>query len=76
MATTARELPAVRTELRQAILLSGHAAWQVAFLAKLSESMLSRIVTGRRTPTANEAQRLARALGTDSSDLFPGEALS
>jgi plasmid maintenance system antidote protein VapI len=65
------ELPQPRTALREAIRESGLAAWQVGHLAALSPTQLSHIASGRRDVHPDEAQRLARVLGTKVDDLFP-----
>ena len=45
--------------------------WQAARRADISESTLSRIIVGHRTPTAKERRALSRALRMPQRDLFP-----
>ena len=69
-------LPSPRLKLRQAILASGRAAWQVALRADLSPTVLSHIGSGRRRVSCDEAERLAHVLDADVEELFPGEELN
>ena len=50
--------------------------WEIAWATRLSESTLSRIVSGRRDVTDEEARLIATALGREVHELFPelGEA--
>jgi transcriptional regulator with XRE-family HTH domain len=66
-----RELPQPRRALRRAIAMSELAHWQVAYMAGLSASSLSRLLSGRREPSPDEARRLAQVLGVEPHDLFP-----
>lgn len=67
------EAPSPRLELRRAILLSGAPAWQIAYAAEMSSTVLSYICTGRRAPSDKEAERLAAVLNTSVEELFPSE---
>ena len=56
-------------KLKVALLESGMHQYEVAKRAGLSETDLSRLVTGRRPPTRDELCRLAAALGLRVQDL-------
>ncbi len=57
-------------QLKLALLESGEPAYRVAARAALGESTLSRIVRGRRLPTAEEMRRIARALHVPEGRIF------
>jgi transcriptional regulator with XRE-family HTH domain len=58
------------TPLRLAILRDGRPHYQIASSAGLSESMLSRILIGRRAPNRDERTRIAGALKCPEHALF------
>jgi transcriptional regulator with XRE-family HTH domain len=67
-----KENTRMRRRLKVTIVTSDFAhQGDVAREAGLSESVLSRIVNGRQLPTAEQAQRIARALEVAADDLFP-----
>jgi transcriptional regulator with XRE-family HTH domain len=49
---------------------TGRRQYQIAREVGLTENELSRIVRGRRSPTADERRRLAIALGVAEPELF------
>lgn len=57
-------------KLKMAILESGMAAYKLAQRVGISDSALSRIVHGRREPTALERQRIAKVLACREDELF------
>lgn len=63
----------MRSELKLAILESGRAAYELASAIGISESRLSRIVTGRIVPTPAEKRAIAAALGVGEDLLFGDE---
>jgi transcriptional regulator with XRE-family HTH domain len=54
-------------------LREGYTLDEVAGLTGFSESMISRIETGDRNPSATARVRIARCLGVHVSDLFEPE---
>lgn len=62
------------TTLKAAILASGSHQYQLAKRTGITETRLSRLVTGRDAPTADERRALADALGVAEEDLFSGRA--
>lgn len=57
--------------LKMAIVASGTPQHAIARKTGISETILSRIVQGRREPTQEQRRSLARALGRREEDLFP-----
>lgn len=57
--------------LKLALLESGRPAYAIAAAAGISETRLSRIVTGRVEPGLEEARVLSGLLGRSISTLFP-----
>ncbi|MRG96522.1 helix-turn-helix domain-containing protein [Polyangium spumosum] len=57
------------TALKRVLVETGIPQYQVAQRAGLTETRLSRLATGRATPTEDELQRLAEALGVDTDCL-------
>jgi transcriptional regulator with XRE-family HTH domain len=56
-------------------IISAHARqYEVAQRAQMTETRLSRLVTGREQATADERKRLADALGVPENVLFPTAA--
>lgn len=64
----------MNSKLKVALLESGMHQYEVATRAGLSETELSRLVRGRRTPTRAELHRLAAVLGVDVDDLGPPQS--
>jgi len=60
----------VNYELKTALLRAGVPQYEIARRAGLDETALSRIVRGRRVPSADERGRLAAVLGVPESLLF------
>lgn len=60
--------------LKHAILHSGRRQYDLAAAARISETRLSRLVTGRLEATAEERRRLSLALGESEEVLFPEES--
>lgn len=58
-------------ELKTALVLCDRPAWRIAVEAKITPTVLSRIVSGLRPPRPDERAALARVLGKPESDLFP-----
>lgn len=73
MTKTLTELPSPRLELKKAIVACGRPAWQIAYLADLTPTILSLIGSGRRTVRPDEAEALAAVLAVDVGDLFPND---
>jgi plasmid maintenance system antidote protein VapI len=73
MSQTLNELPVPRRALQRALRVDDRPAWQIAYAVGISGSTLSRIVSGRREPSAEESERLALALGSSVDELFPDE---
>ncbi len=65
----------MKTELKIAILEKFGPGRQyiAAQKAGISESRLSRIILGRREPTADERHAIAKALGIPPPEIFPQE---
>jgi transcriptional regulator with XRE-family HTH domain len=69
-----------RLALKLAIISAGFTHRELAERAnenlagaqRLSENGLTKIVTNRRAPTADQATALARLLGRSTIELFPG----
>ncbi len=57
--------------LKIAIIAAGRPQYELARVAGLSETRLSRLATGRVQPSADERRVLAEALGVAISQLFP-----
>ena len=57
-------------KLKVALLLADCPAYAIAQAAGLSETRLSRIVTGRIDPTREERAKIADALGIRTSEIF------
>ncbi len=64
----------MNAKLKLEIAQSGKRQYEIARKAGLNETELSRIVRGRRLPTADERQRLASVLSVAEVDLFEGSA--
>ena len=60
--------------LKLAIIASQIPAYIIAQKATISESILSRIVCGRREATPDEKRRIAMALKKHVSDIFGNES--
>lgn len=65
----------MKKALKLAIVATGIPAWQIARKVGLSETVLSRIVRGRREASLDERDRLARTLGIPEDDLFAEDDL-
>lgn len=63
--------PALNLTLKMAMLASGKKQKRIARLAGMTECELSLIVRGHRKATPRQRERLAKALGWASGDLFP-----
>ena len=59
------------SKLKAAIYSCGMTQRVVAELVEISELSLSKIVTGRKTPSSVEQAKLAQLLGRKQEDLFP-----
>ena len=66
----------MRVHLKTAIWATGKTQRRVAAENQFSENRLSEIVCGWATPTADERQCLASALGRPENELFEEEAVS
>lgn len=55
--------------LKRALIDAGIPQYRVAQRAGLTETRLSRLATGRATPTEDELQRLADVLGVSTDHL-------
>lgn len=64
----------VRISLKVAIWEAGKSQRRVAAEARIPENRLSEIVCGWVTPTTDEQQKIASALGKTVDALFPAEA--
>ncbi len=60
----------MNVKLKVLIAHSGKRQYEVARLAGLNETELSRIIRERRAPTPEERQRLAAVLAVAEPDLF------
>ena len=60
----------VVTKLKVAVVASGEPQYELAQRAGLSETVVSRIVRGRRIASPEERKRLADALGVPERQLF------
>ena len=60
----------MQTKLRMRILERGERQYVLASRALMSETRLSRILTGRIEPTAEERARMAMLLEAPESELF------
>ena len=58
-------------EIRRLREEKGWGQKELAFHAHLSQSVISEIETGKRSPSARTLQKLAGALGVEVRDLFP-----
>ena len=59
--------------LKKAIIDAAIPQYEIARQTNISETRLSRLVTGRAIPTDEEKTALARTLGAASNDLFSQE---
>jgi transcriptional regulator with XRE-family HTH domain len=59
-------------KLKEYLARTGRRQYQIAREVGLTENELSRIVRGRRSPTADERRRLALALGVAEPEIFDG----
>lgn len=62
-------------DLAVAVVRDGRPQYSIAAAAGIHATRLSAIVRGRATPTANERQRIAVAMGV-SEDLLFGDAMT
>jgi len=60
-----------RPLLRELRLSLGYKQEQLARTARLTQPELSQIELGRRDPSPQTAERIARILGTSTKELFP-----
>jgi len=60
----------MNAKLKEFLAQTGRRQYQIAREVGLTENELSRIVRGRRPPTADERKRLAQVLGVTEPDLF------
>lgn len=56
--------------LKAAIFASGNPQREIARRAKMHETLLSHILSGRYTPDEDEKTRIAKALNAKVEDLF------
>jgi transcriptional regulator with XRE-family HTH domain len=56
--------------LKISILEKFHRQADFAQKAGIEESLLSKIVNGRRSPTVEQRQAISKTLGIDASELF------
>jgi transcriptional regulator with XRE-family HTH domain len=63
---------AMNAKLKLCLTKTGRRQYQIAREIGLTENELSRIVRGRRTPTADERRRLSLVLGVAEPELFGG----
>ena len=63
---------ALNSKLKLEIALSGKRQYEIARMAGMNETELSRIIRGHRAPTAAERQRLAAILSVAEPELFGG----
>ena len=61
----------MNTKLKLALFECGRPAYLIAAEVGMSETRLSRVVTGRLRPTPEEARAVAEQLGHEVDDLFP-----
>ena len=61
----------MNVKLKMAILESGKHQFEIARNAKISETCMSRVVTGRRQLSSEEASRLALVLDISIADIYP-----
>jgi transcriptional regulator with XRE-family HTH domain len=66
----------MREALKLVIIRSGRPQFEIAAIAGMSESRLSRIVTGRVEPTAEERAKLASALSVSEDEIFASATTS
>lgn len=60
-----------RNELRKLLMDRGIKQTWLADRAGITDTALSEIVTGKRTPTLPVAKRIARVLGLRIEDIWP-----
>ena len=66
-----RKPDTTRRMLRAARILCGYDQAQLARAVRLKQPDISYFETGRRTPSIKDAEKIAKALGSDPSVLFP-----
>lgn len=65
---------ALNRTLKIAIIDSGKPQTEIAELARINDSRLSKIVRGKENPSESEMLRLAGVLQRPVAELFPGVA--
>jgi transcriptional regulator with XRE-family HTH domain len=60
----------MNAKLKLCMAQTGRRQYEIAREIGLTENELSRIVRGRRSATADERRRLAKALGVPEPELF------
>ena len=63
------------TRIKILRLWRGYSQWETAARAKMSESRLSRLETGRKKPSKIEAQELAKVLGVDEGEITSAQPI-